>query len=87
MSILDYLTGRGRKKTSAEQAKERLKMVLVHESGRNPSADFLPQMREEILAVISKYVEIDQEQLQISLDRADGYEVLELNVVIPEHNK
>lgn len=85
MSILDYLTGRSRKKNSAEQAKERLKMVLVHEGGRHQGPDFLPQMRDEILAVISKYVEIDQDQLQINLDRADGYEVLELNVVIPEH--
>ncbi|WP_294948661.1 cell division topological specificity factor MinE [Sulfurivirga sp.] len=83
MSILDYLTGR-RRKNSAQQAKERLQMVLVHEGARRRGPDFLPQMREEILQVISKYVEIDQEQLQIHLDRSDGYEVLELNVVIPE---
>ena len=83
MSILDYLTGR-RKKNSAQQARERLQMVLVHEGSRRRGPDFLPKMREEILDVIGRYVDIDPEQLQIHLDRSDGYEVLELNVVIPE---
>ncbi|MBD3821847.1 MAG: cell division topological specificity factor, partial [Thiotrichales bacterium] len=29
-------------------------------------------------------VQIDQDQLQISIDEANGYEVLELNLVLPE---
>ncbi len=84
MGILDYLTGKGRRKNSAQQAKERLQMVLVHERGREDGPDFLPQMRKEILEVISKYIDIDQDKLQIHVDRTDGYEVLELNVVIPD---
>ncbi|SIN91221.1 cell division topological specificity factor MinE [Sulfurivirga caldicuralii] len=83
MSVLDYFLGK-RQKKSARVAKERLQLVMVHERNARNAPDFLPQMREEILAVISKYVEIDREQLQINLDHADGYEVLELNVVIPE---
>ncbi len=41
-------------------------------------------MREEILEVIAKYVSIDQDQLQISVDEANGFEVLELNLVLPD---
>lgn len=84
MGILEYLTGKGRRKSSAQQAKERLQMVLVHERAREDGPDFLPQMRKEILEVISKYIEIDQEKLQIHIERTEGYEVLELNVIIPD---
>ncbi len=83
MALLDYLLGQ-RKKKSANLAKDRLQILLAHErSGRN-SPEYLPKMRQEILDVIAKYVEIDQEQLQISVDEANGFEVLELNLVLPD---
>lgn len=83
MALLDYLLGQRKKKT-ANLAKDRLQILLAHERSERHAPEYLPQMRDEILAVIAKYVEIDQEQLQISIDEANGFEVLELNLVLPE---
>ncbi|MDG6773061.1 cell division topological specificity factor MinE [Thiomicrorhabdus sp. ZW0627] len=85
MALLDYLIGQ-RKKKSANVAKDRLQILLAHERSERNTPDYLPKMREEILAVISKYVDIDQDKLQISVDEADGFEVLELNLVLPENH-
>lgn len=83
MALLDYLLGQ-KKKKSANVAKDRLQILLAHERSERKAPEYLPKMREEILQVISKYVDIDQEQLQISVDEANGFEVLELNLVLPE---
>lgn len=82
MSLLKYLLGQ-KPQTSASQARDRLQILLAHERSENRAPHFLPQMRKEILEVIAKYVAIDEDKLQISLDAADGYEVLELNLVLP----
>lgn len=86
MALLDYLLGQ-RKKKSANLAKDRLQILLAHERSERNAPDYLPKMREEILAVIAKYVDIDDEKLQISVDEANGFEVLELNLVLPDHHR
>ncbi|MGC9385796.1 MAG: cell division topological specificity factor MinE [Hydrogenovibrio sp.] len=83
MALLDYLLGQ-KKNKSANVAKDRLQILLAHERSERKAPDYLPKMREEILQVISKYVTIDQDQLQISVDEANGFEVLELNLVLPD---
>lgn len=83
MALLDYLLGQ-RKKKSANLAKDRLQILLAHERSDRNAPDYLPQLREEILAVIAKYVDIEQDKLQISVDEANGFDVLELNLVLPE---
>lgn len=83
MALLDYLLGQ-KKKKSANLAKDRLQILLAHERSERKAPDYLPKMRQEILDVIAKYVDINQDQLQISIDDANGFEVLELNLVLPE---
>lgn len=83
MALLDYLLGQ-RKKKSAQVAKDRLQILLAHERSERHTPDYLPKMRDEILQVIAKYVDIDQDQLQITVDENDGIEVLELNLVLPD---
>lgn len=83
MALLDYVLGQRKKKT-ANVAKDRLQILLAHERSERNAPEYLPKMRDEILAVISKYVDIDQDQLQISIDEANGFEVLELNLVLPD---
>lgn len=83
MALLDYLLGQRKKKT-ANLAKDRLRILFAHERSERNAPDYLPKLREEILAVIAKYVDIDQDKLQISIDEADGFEVLELNLVLPD---
>ena len=84
MALLDYLLGQRRKNNTARAAKDRLQSLLAHEHSQHKIPDYLPKMRNEILNVISKYINIDQEQLKISIDEENGFDVLELNLVLPE---
>lgn len=51
-------------------AKDRLKFVLLHDRADIP-APMMEQMRRDILAVLSRYVEIDEEALEVNLEQAD----------------
>ena len=82
MSFLSFLLGQ--KKTSANVAKERLQIILAHErGGSNTSPDYLPQLQKELLAVISKYVNINPEDIKVHLERQDHLEVLEVKIAMP----
>ena len=53
-------------KKSKNVAKYRLKLVLIHDRAML-SSGMLEQMKDDIIAVISKYVEIDKESLNIDI--------------------
>jgi cell division topological specificity factor len=60
----------GRQPTSATTARERLQLVLAHDrSDLNP--ELLERMRLEILEVVSRYVEIDLEEGDVTLETED----------------
>ncbi len=83
MSFLDYF--RSRKSTgSANVAKERLQIIVAHERGKRDQPDYLPELQRELVAVIRKYVQIEDDQVQVEVDRNDDCSVLELNVTLPE---
>ncbi len=83
MSIFNYL--RKRNQPSASVAKERLQIIISHERAQRSTPDYLPKLQEEIIAVISKYVPIDPDQVVVNLDRlTDNSAVLELNITMPE---
>lgn len=84
MSFLSFFLGE--KKKTASVAKERLQIILAHErSGRGvPRADYLPKMQEELMAVISKYVKISPNDIKVSLERQDNFEVLEVKIELPD---
>ena len=70
---------------SKDIAKERLKLVLIHDRA-NVSPQFLEMIKGEILGVISDYMEIDEEGLEIKLTRTrteDGSSVPALVANIP----
>ncbi|SEG24744.1 cell division topological specificity factor MinE [Marinobacterium lutimaris] len=83
MGILSYF--RSKKQTSATVAKERLQVLVAYERNQRNQPDYLPQMQQEILAVISRYVDIDVDDVQVNLD--ENCSILELNVTLPEHAK
>lgn len=59
----------GRKKEESKNvAKERLKLVLVHDRA-DLSPKFLDMIKSDIIRVISEYVDIDEEGLDIKLTR------------------
>lgn len=82
MSFLDYF--KSTKKNTASIAKERLQIIVAHERGQREQPDYLPMLQKEILEVIRKYVAINQDQVQVQLDKNDDCSVLELNVMLPE---
>ena len=49
-------------------AKERLKLVLVHDRA-NVSLQFLDMIKGDILSVIQDYIEVDEEGIEISMTR------------------
>ena len=67
MSIFDFF----KKKTSSNIAKERLKLVLVSDrAGCSP--DVMEQIKNDIINVISRYIEIDQEGLEINVTQTES---------------
>jgi len=82
MSFLDYF--KSNKKNTASIAKERLQIIVAHERGQREQPDYLPQLQQEILDVIRRYVNIENDQVQVQLDKNDDCSVLELNVTLPE---
>ncbi len=87
MSLLQFF--RSNKKNSASLAKERLQIIVAERrSQSDPAPNYLPQMKEDILKVIAKYVAIDPEMVQLSLEhKDDDISVLELNVKLPDDEK
>ncbi len=52
---------------SKNVAKERLRLVLVHDRA-SVSPQLLQTLKSELIRVIEKYMDIDEEALEISLD-------------------
>lgn len=72
------------RKKSASVAKERLQILVAHERAARNRPSYLPMLQQDILEVIRKYVEVDPDDVNVSLDRDKDCEILALNVVLPE---
>ena len=67
MSFADFF----KKKASGDIAKNRLKLVLVSDrAGCSP--EIMEQIKNDIIAVISRYIEIDQEGLDIKITQTQS---------------
>jgi cell division topological specificity factor len=83
MGIFDYF--RSPKPSTASIAKERLQVIVARERGRHSSnADYLPALHREILEVIRRYVQVDENAVQMKLDREGNCEILEVNITLPD---
>lgn len=84
MSFFSFLLGE--KKKTASVAKERLQIILAHErSGRGEGRpDYLQDLQKELVAVISKYVSINADDIKVHLERQDTLDVLEVKIELPE---
>lgn len=92
MSLIEKIFGRTepsspvRSVGSAAVARERLQIILAHERGDNNEAapDYLPALQAELMQVISKYIRISQEDIKVQFERQNKFEVLEVNIILPE---
>ena len=66
--FFDRMWGRGSKQRSAKEAKERLQFILFHDRIDLPPEQ-LNAMKAEILDVISKYVSVEQDRVDIALQQ------------------
>jgi cell division topological specificity factor len=80
MSFLSFLLGE--KKKTASVAKERLQIILAHErSGRNVAEpDYMHDMQRDLIAVISKYIQINPNDIKVNMERQGNLEVLEADL-------
>ncbi|MCY1218194.1 Cell division topological specificity factor [compost metagenome] len=83
MNIFDFFRER-KKQSSASIAKERLQIIVAHERGQRSQPDYLPALQKDLVNVIRKYVDIDQEQVQVLLEDQGNCSILELNITLPE---
>ena len=66
----DILNRFFKRQSSKEEAKQRLKFQVIHDQVDLTPAQ-LDQMKDEMLAVITKYVEIDATETELRLERSD----------------
>jgi cell division topological specificity factor len=72
-----------RKQPTAPIARDRLQILLSHERTIAGGSDLVALLREEILAVIKKHVQVDQEKVQVKMDRGESVSMLEVDIEIP----
>ena len=72
-----------RKQKSAPTARERLQLLLSHERSWAGQSDLVAILREEILAVIAKHVQLDEDRVHVRMDRDVHFSKLEIEVEIP----
>lgn len=82
MSLFGMLFGE--KKKSANVAKERLSLIIARERVGESGPDFLPQLRDELMQVIAKYVKINQDDVKFNVQKQGNMEMLEVNIVLPD---
>ena len=68
MGLMDLFN---KKKSSGDYAKDRLKLLLVSDRA-NCSPDIMEQIKNDIIQVISKYIEIDSAGLDIQITQTES---------------
>lgn len=76
----------GKRRPSADEAKERLKLVLIHDR-TDLSPDELDQMKNELLDVISRHVNIDPEAVRITMNQEGREQRLTADIPIKASRK
>ena len=79
MSLLNLFRRRG----SAPVARERLQVLLAYERATRGQPDLLAILREEIMAVITKHVAVEQDNVQVRMDRRGNISTIGIEVEIP----
>lgn len=68
---------------SADQAKERLQVLLALERNSTNAPSFLPQLQDDIMKVIAKYVQIENDKVLIEVERGPDVSMLDINIELP----
>lgn len=84
MSWLDVFRSQ-KKSSSAQMAKERLQVVVAHRrTSEGGQPEYFPQLQKDLLKVLRKYVHVNDDAVQMDIEREGDLEVLELNITLPD---
>jgi cell division topological specificity factor len=75
----------GGRTATAPVARERLQILLQHERGLLGQSDLLVTLREEILAVVSKHIQLDPDKVMVKLERGKAVSTLEVDIEVPNN--
>lgn len=71
----------GNEKASKEMAKDRLKLVLIHDRA-SMSPTMMEDLRRDLIEVISKYMEFDEKSLDVQMAEQENMTMLEVNIPV-----
>ena len=80
LNVIMKVLGRGEKK-SGQVAKERLQLVLIRDRA-SISPEIMDQIKDDIIAVLSKYMSIDRQAMEISLENDTEPAALVANIPV-----
>jgi len=83
MNLLSLFRRHNQEKTPAAAAKDRLTILLSHERSDLTRPDYLPMLQKDIIAAIRKYVDVDDNKVDVKLERAEGMAMLEVDIELP----
>lgn len=69
--MLDIFKFLGKKQNSKDMAKDRLKLLLIHDRA-NVSPEFLETIKDEIMQVLEKYMDVAEGGLDIQITTTEG---------------
>lgn len=79
--MLESLLGMFKKEKSGKVAKRRLQMVLIQDRA-SVSPEIMEKLRDDIIKVISKYMVINQSDMEISLENVEDSVALVANIPV-----
>ena len=80
--LFDWLFNKKEKpRKSAKVAKDRLKLILSHERSSIESP-FLEDIKEDIIRVLSKYIQFDPNDVNVNLQKTDNRETLAVSIPV-----
>lgn len=68
---------------SAPSARERLQVLLAHERSSSGGSDLVTKLRDEILAVIGRHIQIDNDKVSVKMERGAQVSTLAVDIEIP----
>ncbi|MBA5727532.1 cell division topological specificity factor MinE [Bombella mellum] len=86
MSFLDGFFAKKASEMSSTVARDRLQILLAQERQAQEDGDttLLRTLHVEILEVLARHVSIDEDNVQIKMDRGQRYSKLEIDIQVPQ---
>ncbi|CAN2533666.1 MAG TPA: cell division topological specificity factor MinE [Methylosinus sp.] len=70
------------RRATAPVARERLQILLAHERASVSNSNLVALLHKEVLAAISKHIEIDPDKVEVKLREGDNVSLLEIDIEI-----